>query len=487
MLEDKQLCQINQLLTEALDGNLSCRLEEASLDGRYTELYRNICRLLDMHRQLVFDMQTVTAKILSVSEDLTATLDDSTRLSAELMAKSKAIGSLNSENARSTGDAIADITGLISHIVEIRQAADSAKTSNTAAESAIRGGLSQVLGLIERIGQVETATGRTVEYVEKFKTSAASISKILRNVNDIARETEILSFNASIESKRAGVHGLGFGVIAGSIRDLANTSRSEVSHIEDAVREITEGLHQLTENIHHNYQDVHASVESTRTIESSLDDIDKNYTRLSGQIGRIADMAGAAGGLADRVTGKVSQIGDNSRKVTGAFEDIYGSIRAQNELAGNLQHLGGFLSSESASLSKLTGDTESVRIDSKMVEQKAAVILETFRQGILTDSRFMEMTPAAHRLILDRFIRQNGIEAIWTNDDRGRFIYSTPPAGIANARAREWFRESAAGRSYVSPVYISAITRKPCVTVSMPVHGADGRIAGVIGADLKII
>ena len=83
--------------------------------------------------------------------------------------------------------------------------------------------------------------------------------------------------------------------------------------------------------------------------------------------------------------------------------------------------------------------------------------------------------------------RHDFIEAAWSNDEKGRFIVSIPPAGIANANVRDWFRESMAGKKYVSGVYISAITKSPCITVSKPIVSASGAVIGVIGFDIRLV
>jgi hypothetical protein len=77
------------------------------------------------------------------------------------------------------------------------------------------------------------------------------------------------------------------------------------------------------------------------------------------------------------------------------------------------------------------------------------------------------------------------VEAIWSNRINGSFIYSNPPAGIPNALIRPWFRESIKGLVHVSEVYISAITKNPCLTVSIPIQDHN-HIIGVLGADLAI-
>ena len=68
----------------------------------------------------------------------------------------------------------------------------------------------------------------------------------------------------------------------------------------------------------------------------------------------------------------------------------------------------------------------------------------------------------------------------------GAFIISLPPAGLANAASREWFQAAGKGQKYVSKVYISAISKHPCITVACPIKHEDGSLIGVLGADIRL-
>jgi hypothetical protein len=42
------------------------------------------------------------------------------------------------------------------------------------------------------------------------------------------------------------------------------------------------------------------------------------------------------------------------------------------------------------------------------------------------------------------------------------------------------------GEIYFSPIYVSAITRQFCITISLPIPTSSGKPQGVLGVDIKV-
>ncbi|NJO88404.1 MAG: hypothetical protein HC831_05130 [Chloroflexia bacterium] len=72
--------------------------------------------------------------------------------------------------------------------------------------------------------------------VKKLRKTAGSMNDIVAKtsiIGDIAFQVNILALNAAVEAARAGVHGKGFGVVAGEVGKLADRSKLAALEIDE--------------------------------------------------------------------------------------------------------------------------------------------------------------------------------------------------------------------------------------------------------------
>jgi len=140
-----------------------------------------------------------------------------------------------SQGATEQASSIEELTASISEIAaQTRKNADTANQANNMAEVVKTNALNGDEHMHEML-----------KAMNDINESSSNISKIIKVIDEIAFQTNILSLNAAVEAARAGEHGKGFAVVAEEVRNLAgqssNAAKETTVLIEDSIKKVKDG------------------------------------------------------------------------------------------------------------------------------------------------------------------------------------------------------------------------------------------------------
>ena len=200
----------------------------------------------------------------------------------------------------------------------------SVKIKETAEMSQHASGLSKETG--SAVGTSNQKMNEMSRAMQDITEKSQEISKIIKTIDDIAFQTNILSLNAAIEAARAGAAGKGFAVVADEVGNLAQKSAKAAQNTSSLIEETIEA--------------VNKGARITEETAESLSVVSQKTERINGIITSISSASEEeAEGIKQLTTG-LDQISSVVQSNTATAEE---SAAASQELSGQADRLNALL------------------------------------------------------------------------------------------------------------------------------------------------
>ncbi len=124
----------------------------------------------------------------------------------------------------------------------------------------------------DNIQNVSNETAVATNYTNDMLKAATSMGEIVKLINDISNQINLLSLNAAIEAARAGDAGRGFSVVADEVKKLANQTNQSTEKIVSEIK----GMQDITSNVSHTLGSiknlVEGVMESANTVAAATEE-----------------------------------------------------------------------------------------------------------------------------------------------------------------------------------------------------------------------
>lgn len=354
-----------------------------------------------------------------------------------------------------------------------------------------RQGMAEMLDSLKITDAVmEELKEQSGDMLTKFTTLSqhiAMVEEINSLIVGIVNETALLALNASIEAARAGEQGRGFAVVAGRIRQLADQSKASVDRSSGLLLDINNGVRQVLDSVTKEQVAVDRGVNEVGTVKLRLDDISARVEEVGTVVVDTVTAASQQSTLIGEITSELRMAVAIVNETIANVDQTLEQVTRQRTQIGQLNDISANLLAESQSLQQsvnsIAGREE---IELSQYAEKLQE-MQSLLEDISAKDELYVPDPASHGGVLAACIQKApDVQAIWSNRTDGTFIYSEPAAGLLNAKRREWWSGAMDEGEFVSKPYVSAITKRSCITLSRAIRNRQGEIVGVVGIDIAV-
>ncbi|WP_167747110.1 methyl-accepting chemotaxis protein [Cohnella luojiensis] len=184
--------------------------------------------------------------------------------------------------------------------------------------------------------QMETIRGQMdglASAVQRLAGRTAHINRTANVISTIARQTNMLALNASIEASRAGIQGKGFAVVAEEVRKLSGQTAQAAGEVGSITDNIRDEMDEVAASTDSGYREVSIGIEIVRQADEAFARIEGAVAEVALQvketIRRSADMAersSAASQAMEGIREVTEQTAAGARGVTNSTEEQFASM-----------------------------------------------------------------------------------------------------------------------------------------------------------------
>ena len=255
----KYIDEISDTLKEIAQGNLAFELK-----NEYTGEFTKIKSSLD---EIAVELNAAMGHLKASSRDVAA--------GAAQVSESAVNLSQGSTEQSAEVETLAGDISIVSNYVQ-KLAQDAQQTSSLSKE--VREGLLASNTKMQNMAAV----------IQKISDKSNEIHKIVKNIDDIAFQTNILALNAAVEAARAGDAGKGFAVVAEEVRTLAGRSADAAKETTELLGETISSMDEGVRAADDTVQSMMAAVKMSEEMGALIDDIADNTTQQASMASEIS-------------------------------------------------------------------------------------------------------------------------------------------------------------------------------------------------------
>jgi methyl-accepting chemotaxis protein len=242
------------------------------------------------------------------------------------------------EGSNQVAGATTELTATIREVAKSGSAA--AEGAEKAARSAGQG--REVVSSATR--EIEGMAGKVSEVATTVHELAAQ-SEIVGNIVDviqaIAKQTNLLSLNATIEAKRAGQHGRGFAVVASEVRNLAIQTRESTQEIQTIIRNLQDDAKAAEGVARQGDESARSCLEQTREVGRTFEEIADSVESINSLNMHIASATEQQAATTEQIQANIVGVSDQAKTVLAGAQEISQTGLALDELSARVRNLMG--------------------------------------------------------------------------------------------------------------------------------------------------
>ena len=291
------ITDISSKLDRLAHGDFTVEIDEDYI-GDYEPIKKSLINIINSMKTTLENIETASVQ---VNAGASSVADTSTRLAQGVSEQTEALKKLTD-----------DMTAIIERVHETDESTIAARELAGSAKSKIEKSSREMDKLLEAMNEISRMS--------------IEMANIIKTIDGIAFQTNILALNASIEAARAGVAGKGFTVVAEEVRMLASKSAEAANRTSELLQQTTDAVTEGVQLANSTANALSEAVSDTVSVDENIIKISETTRNESVYMDDIFNSINAISGIVDNTSSSAQSGAASSEELSGQAAMLSGLI-----------------------------------------------------------------------------------------------------------------------------------------------------------------
>jgi methyl-accepting chemotaxis protein len=279
------------------------------------------------------ELKDVAGRTRESSDEINEAISISAQAATEGAVATEQMAEGCDAGAKSAAQAADSMKQLKSAIALAKEGVDREIASASEAVDLAKQGDANMSELLLLMDGIRSETERSVERVRQLGTKGNEVGAIVKLINDIAEQTNLLALNAAIEAARAGEHGRGFAVVADEVGKLAQRSAAATREISGLIAEVQAGVKASLEAMEASTHQVEKGARQSRQTAGALRRMIEQTVVVTDEAAKLGETAKAMDSSSRDMESAVESVAAVSEETAASAEELSATTREISESA----------------------------------------------------------------------------------------------------------------------------------------------------------
>ncbi len=265
--------------------------------------------------ELMDKLNAATKTLLSIAQEENASMEEITSVSAQIVDDNATVIDKSGDSHDKLVVLRREVGNITNKVQETKKICGQLVQISATNEQA----LNNVLNISS---DIEQSISNTLTVTARLQNKVDEIDNLLKLIENISQETNLLALNASIEAARAGEEGRGFAVVAEQVKKLSENTSMSLKDVKEVIEIFKKDTYQVEMLMEDNVRQIKEQNKVTYDTVNAIKEMMKSLDESAVQVGHVEQLTNQQNTYTEEIVVFNEQVQTCIKEQVGRMENI---------------------------------------------------------------------------------------------------------------------------------------------------------------------